>query len=78
MGYWKLKLKSSPATQKIKVYFITLDEDGDLISKKPAKKGRAIAEVDTDGTFIITSKKIEESDKVKNIDQFFTLFDTKI
>jgi len=53
------------------VFFITLDEDGDLAVRNPAKKGRAIAEIDTDGTFIITNREIEESDKVKTIDKFF-------
>ncbi len=69
-GYWFLKLKSSKITENIKVFFITLDEDGDLIVKHPAKKGRAIAEIDTDGTFVITNKKIEESNKVKKFDKF--------
>lgn len=69
-GYWFLKLKGSKITKNIKVFFITLDEDGDLIVKYPAKKGRAIAEVDTDGTFVITNKMIEESDKVKKFERF--------
>lgn len=70
-GYWNLKFKSSPATENIKVFFITLDEDGDLVVKSPAKKGRAIAEVDTNGTYVITNEKIAESDKVKLIEKFF-------
>jgi type II restriction enzyme len=69
-GYWKLKLQSSPVTKNIKVFFITLDEDDDLVVKKPAKKGRAIAETDTDGTFVITTQPIEESEKVKNMEKF--------
>lgn len=69
-GYWFLKLKSSRLTKKIKVFFITLDEDGDLVVKHPAKKGRAIAEIDTDGTFVITSKTIEESSKIKKFEKF--------
>jgi type II restriction enzyme len=32
----------SPVTKNIKVFFITLDEDGDLVIKKPTKKSRAI------------------------------------
>ncbi len=69
-GYWFLKLKSSKVTENIKVLFVTLDEDGDLIVKHPAKKGRAIAEIDTDGTFVITNKAIEESSKVKKFEKF--------
>lgn len=48
-GYWKLKLLSAPVTKDIKVFFITLDEDGTLTFMNPAKKGRAIVETDTDG-----------------------------
>jgi type II restriction enzyme len=52
------------------VFFVTLDEDGDLVVKKPAKKGRAIAEMDTDGTFVITTREVEESEKIKKIEKF--------
>ncbi|MFN7065377.1 MAG: BsaWI family type II restriction enzyme [Aquificaceae bacterium] len=69
-GYWFLKLKGSKITRNIKVFFITLDEDGDLIYKVPAKKGRAIVEVDTDGAFVITNRNIEESKKVKKFEHF--------
>ena len=58
-GYWKLKLLSAPVTKDIKVYFITLDEDGTLTFKKPAKKGRAIVETDTDGSYVMTEANIE-------------------
>jgi type II restriction enzyme len=47
-----------------------LDEDGDLVVKNQAKKGRAIAEKDTDGTFVITMREVEESEKIKKIDRF--------
>ena len=69
-GYWKLKLQGSPVTKNIKVFFVTLDEDGDLFVKNPAKKWRAIAETDTDGTFVITTREVEESEKIKKIDRF--------
>jgi type II restriction enzyme len=36
-----------------------------FLSKNPAKKGRAIAETDTDGTFGITTREVEESEKIK-------------
>ncbi|MBC8388402.1 MAG: DNA modification methylase [Actinobacteria bacterium] len=64
-GYWKLKLEQDEATKHIKVYFITPDEDKTLTYKKPIKKGRAIVEVDLDGSYILTEDNIEESAKVK-------------
>lgn len=69
-GYWKLKLLQDEATKHIKVYFVTPDEDGTLIHKKPAKKGRAIVEVDLDGSYVLTEEKIEESEKVKLFEHF--------
>ena len=69
-GYWKLKLSSQQLTKHIKVYFITPDEDGTLTIKNPAKKGRAIVEVDLDGSYVLSETQIEESDKVKMFDKF--------
>jgi type II restriction enzyme len=69
-GYWKIKLKSQELTKHIKVYFVTPDEDGTLTTKHPAKKGRAIVEVDTDGSYVLSETNIEESDKVKMFDKF--------
>jgi type II restriction enzyme len=69
-GYWKLKLASDEVTKHIKVYFVTPDEDGTLTMKKPAKKGRAIVEVDTDGSYVLSETQIEESKKVKMFDKF--------
>lgn len=69
-GYWKLKLMQSSVTKHIKVLFITLDEDETLSKKKPAKKGRAIAEIDTDGCYILTENNVEESKKVKLFSDF--------
>jgi type II restriction enzyme len=69
-GYWKIKLANDEATKHIKVYFVTPDEDGTLTTEHPTKKGRAIAEVDTDGTFVMTEAEIQESDKVKLFDKF--------
>ena len=68
-GCWKLKLMNSNITKDIKVFFITLDED-DIFSKKPAKKGRAIVEVDTDGCYILTENEFEKSSKVKLFSEF--------
>jgi len=69
-GYWKIKLASDKVTEHIKVYFITPDEDKTLTVKEPAKKGRAIVEVDTDGSYVMSEEKVEESDKVKMFDKF--------
>ncbi len=69
-GYWKVKLAADKVTKHIKVYFITPDEDGTLTLKKPAKKGRAIVEIDTDGCYVLSETNIEESVKVKPFDQF--------
>jgi len=69
-GYWKLKLLQDKNTEHIKIYFITPDEDGTLAVKKPAKKGRAIVEVDTDGSYVLSETDIEESNKVKMFDKF--------
>jgi len=69
-GYWKLKLMQDEVTKHIKVFFITPDEDGTLKTKIPAKKGRAIVEVDTDGSYVMSEEEVEESDKVKMFDKF--------
>ncbi|MBI3500430.1 MAG: DNA modification methylase [Bacteroidetes bacterium] len=69
-GYWKIKLASDKVTQHIKVYFVTPDEDGTLTIKHPAKKGRAIVEVDLDGSYVLSETNIEESGKVKMFDKF--------
>ena len=69
-GYWKMKLAADEVTQHIKVYFVTPDEDGTLTIKNPAKKGRAIVEVDTDGSYVLSEINIEESKEVKMFDKF--------
>lgn len=69
-GYWKIKLSKDEVTKHIKVFFITPDEDGTLTQKIPAKKGRAIVEVDTDGSYVMSETEIEESNKVKMFDKF--------
>lgn len=69
-GYWKVKLASDKATEHIKVYFVTPDEDGTLTVRKPAKKGRAIVEVDTNGSYVLSETNIEESNKVKMFSKF--------
>lgn len=69
-GYWKIKLSKDEVTKNIKVLFVTPDEDGTLTLKTPTKKGRAIVEIDTDGSYVMSETQIEEDDKVKMFDQF--------
>ncbi len=69
-GYWKAKLYADKATKHIQVYFITPDEDGTLTTKNPAKKARAIVEIDLDGSYVLSESKIEESNKVKMFEHF--------
>ncbi len=69
-GYWKIKLCDDDLTKHIKVFFITPDEDDTLLTKIPAKKGRAIVEIDTDGAYVMSQSQVEESNKVKMFDKF--------
>jgi len=69
-GYWKLKLLQDEVTKHIRVFFITPDEDGTLTIRKPTKKGRAIVEADTDGSYVMSETTVEESDRVKMFDKF--------
>jgi type II restriction enzyme len=69
-AYWKLKLDGDKATEHIKVYFLTPDEDGTLTIKTPANKDRAMVEVDTDGSYVMSERQIEESSTVKMFDKF--------
>lgn len=69
-GYWKIKLSRDEVTKHIKVFFVTPDEDKTLTTKIPAKKGRAIVEIDTDGSYVMSDESLEESNKVKKFDKF--------
>lgn len=69
-AYWKLKMKNYELTKHIRVYFMTPDEDQTLSIRYPPKKGRAIVETDTDGSYILSLANIEESNKVKTFDKF--------
>lgn len=68
-AYWKLKLASDPATMHIKGWFVTTDEDGDLVkgldepSKRGAVRNRIIVEYELDSAY--TLREATESDKVK-------------
>lgn len=69
-AYWKLKLVSDQATMHIKGYFVTTDEDGDLVQglDSPVKAGtarnRIIVEHELDGTYSL--RDVSESAKVKS------------
>jgi type II restriction enzyme len=69
-GYWKIKLSKDEVTKNIKVFFITPDEDKTLTFRTPTKKGRAIVEIDTDGSYVMSETPVEEDDKVKMFDRF--------
>jgi len=71
-GYWKLKLNSSKVTKHIKVFFATLDEDEVFQQRYPARKARAIREVDTDGCYVLTDKTIASSKNVKLFSEFIS------
>ena len=73
-GYWKFKFCQSGNTKHIKVYLITPDTDGTLTKIEPYKKGRAIAEIDLDGAYVLTNKNLEESDNVKLFGHFIEDF----
>ena len=59
---------------EIKVFFATLDEDEVFQQRFPAKKPRAICEVDTDGCYVLTDKTIASSKKVKLFSKVYKRF----
>lgn len=73
-AYWALKLRDDPITKHIKSFFVTPDEDGDLVRRLPptgdAKgfKGRIIVEYDTDGAYVL--REVEESENVRLFPKF--------
>ena len=73
-GYWKFKFCQNGNTKHIKVYLITPDTDGTLTQKEPFKKGRAIAETDLDGAYVLTNENLEESDNIKLFGHFIEDF----
>jgi len=63
-AYWKLKLAGDPLTMHVKGYFVTADEDGDLVKgMSDPSRNRIIVEHDLDGTYVL--RDVAESDKVK-------------
>jgi len=65
-----IRAKILNISDHIKVFFITLDEDNTLSLKSPAKKGRAIVEVDSDGCYVLSNNTIETSPKLKYFSHF--------
>jgi len=63
-AYWKLKLASDPLTMHIKGYFVTADEDGDLVKgMSNPSRNRILVEHELDGTYVL--RDVAVSDKVK-------------
>lgn len=73
-GYWKFKLQEDEKTKHIKVYLITPDGSKDLRGTDTVKKSRVIAEVELDGTYVLTTEELEESNKVKLFEHFIEDF----
>ena len=69
-GYWKFKFLESQRTRHIKLYLITLDKGKRLTKRERPNKQRVIAEVDLDGTYVLTKENLQESDKVKLFEHF--------
>lgn len=68
--YWKRKLRTDKNRGSIKFYLITADIDETLKIIDLPKKKRVIAEAKLDGTYILTTEPLEESDKVKLFEHF--------
>ena len=73
-AYWKCKLQASENRTSIKFYLITADIDKTLKIVDLPKKERVIAEADLDGTYVLTTEELEESDKVKLFEHFIEDF----
>ena len=71
MAYWKLKLQADKDSATIKYYLVTTDIDETLKSSDLSQQiGRSIIETDLDGTYVLTVKELEESNKVKLFEHF--------
>jgi len=79
--YWKLKLSLNKRTDKIKMYFITVDKEWndkktgfkkpslDIKEGKEPTKPRILLEYEMDGVYVTREMK-DESEKVKMFDKF--------
>ncbi|MDE0634240.1 MAG: BsaWI family type II restriction enzyme [Candidatus Poribacteria bacterium] len=74
MAYWRLKMQTVENTASIKFYLITTDLDETLKITDVPQKGRAIVETDLDGTYVLTTEYLEESDKIKLFEHFIEDF----
>ena len=69
-AYWRRKLQADKNRASIKFYLITADLDETLKIVDSPKRDRIIAEVELDGTYVLTAEELEESDKVKLFKHF--------
>jgi len=79
--YWKLKLSLNERTNKIKMYFVTLDKEWnkkkttfkkpslDILEGKEPTKARILLEHEMNGIYVTREMK-NETDKVKMFDKF--------
>lgn len=77
-AYWKHKLQADKNRTSIKFYLITVDLDETLKIVDSPKRERIIAEVELDGTYVLTTEELEESDKVKLFEHFIEDFKKQI
>ena len=73
-GYWKLKLLEGENTKHIKVYLITSESRKNLTRFAHVNKSRIIAKVELDGTYVLTTEALEESNNVKLFEHFIEDF----
>ena len=73
-AYWKHKLQADKNRASIKFYLITADLDETLKIVDSPKRERIIAEVELDGTYVLTAEELQESDKVKLFEHFIEDF----
>lgn len=70
--YWKLKLKQSEITRRIRVFMVTTDRDDEISYTEKPSKARVILEYELDGVYITKRKEeFESSDKVGNLLDLF-------
>ena len=69
-AYWKRKLQTDGNRASIQFYLITADIGKTLQIANVPTKERVIAEVELDGTYVLTAEELEESDKVKLFEHF--------
>lgn len=73
-AYWKRKLQADENSAPIKYHLITADIGRTLKVVNLPTKERVIAEAELDGTYVLTTEALEESDKVKLFEHFIEDF----